>query len=99
MARIFNLTKMPSGDFRMLLCDDGIDEERRDFKNLLDEDFYGTTVLIVTNLMRPGKTPEEFMDHVMEQNPGSSWIELGPRVWLWKAASAPHRIVSRIAPG
>lgn len=85
MPRIFQLTKMPRGDYRMILCDDGDDSPRRNFKHLLGAEFYDTTVLTQTSVMRPGVTPKDFMQHVREQNPGSDWVELQPRVWRWAA--------------
>lgn len=90
MARIFQLHKMPSGDYRMILCDDGDDSERRSFEKLLGSEFYETTVLGKTSLMRPGKTPEEFMQHVANENPGSKWEEIAPRVWRWQGAGAAN---------
>lgn len=82
MARSYRLTKMPSGDYRFLLTDDGDDSERRSFDSLLGKKFYDSTVMTVTNLMRPNVSPEFFMQHVIDANPGWAWNELAPRVWL-----------------
>jgi hypothetical protein len=72
------------GPTRMFITDDGNDSPRGMDKYLEEPFIKGS--LLVSSFIRPERSAEECMAHIARCNPGSSWVELEPRVWQWKEA-------------
>lgn len=84
MATLHHKWRVPNSDSSLILCDDGNDDPRRNFDALLGKESYDGATWGTSRLMRPEFTAEGFMQHVVNDTPDGTWVELAPRVWLWK---------------